>query len=102
MFPDWPYHAGGWPHQDDAERFDPDAVDPVDDVLSRRVADRLLGDPGIRSGQVVIEVQNRVAILHGWIRTAEACRAAGQHAWDTPGIVDVNNRLRPGRPGDLA
>lgn len=65
----------------------------LDEIIAREVADRFIEDPAIGSGQVVVEVQNRVVILKGWIDSAAARAAAGRQAWATPGVYDVSNRL---------
>ena len=77
------HFEGGWLPEADA-----------DIELARQVGERLMGDPEITGGHVRITVQNRVVILQGRVPTAEAKAAAGRQAWSTPGVFDVNNRLR--------
>ncbi len=62
-------------------------------MIARRVADRILDDPAILSGHLVVDVQNGVVILEGRMASAEACAAASRHAWATAGVRDVSNRL---------
>ena len=73
----------------------PYSEDPVDEMIARRVADRFRHEPEIRSGHVVVAVQNRVVILRGRVDSPEARAAAGRQAWATPGVYDVCNRLLP-------
>jgi osmotically-inducible protein OsmY len=65
----------------------------MDDVIARWVADRILDDPAILSGHLVVDVQNGVVILEGRMDSAEACAAASRQAWATAGVRDVSNRL---------
>jgi osmotically-inducible protein OsmY len=93
MYPYWPDGEGDWSTYSQGLHRQNAFGDPVDEMLARRVADRFLGDPVIRSGHVVVAVQNRVVILEGRIDSQRARDAAGQHAWETPGVFDVSNRL---------
>lgn len=93
MFPYWwPYPEGEWPRRDSAPAQQ-DSGDPLDEVLARMVADRFVLEPALGAGHVVVAVQNRVVILEGRLRSAEARAAAGRLAWDIPGVYDVSNRL---------
>ena len=62
--------------------------------LACRLLERMHRDPRLRRERICIEVQNRVVILDGTVRTAELGAAAGALAWRTPGVYDVSNRLR--------
>lgn len=89
---DWSSFAAGLPDPgpDEPEIF---SEDPFDELIARRVADRFLRAPEIRSGHVVVAVQNRVVILKGRVDSDLARAAAGKQAWSTPGVHDVCNRL---------
>jgi osmotically-inducible protein OsmY len=63
--------------------------------LACRLLDRMQRDPLLRHERICIEVQNRVVILDGVVSSAEVSAAAHDRAWSTPGVHDVNNRLRP-------
>ena len=78
------------PDPDDPEIY---SDDPLDELIARRVADRFLRDPEIRSGHVLVAVQNRVVILKGRVDSDDARAAASKQAWSTPGVYDVCNRL---------
>lgn len=65
----------------------------VDDAIARRVADRIISDPAIHSGHLVVDVQNGVVILQGRMDSEEACTAVSRQAWATAGVRDVANRL---------
>ncbi|MFI5490089.1 MULTISPECIES: BON domain-containing protein [Micromonospora] len=62
--------------------------------LACRLLDRMQRDPLLRHERICIEVQNRVVILDGVVSSAEVSAAAHDRAWSTPGVHDVNNRLR--------
>jgi len=97
MYPYWSYFTDGWPQarrsvpQPEAEAGT--GAEAVDERLAHLVADRLIAEPAIRGGQLVITVQNRVVILDGRIDSTEAKAAASRQAWSTPGVYDVCNRL---------
>ncbi|MCM4078895.1 BON domain-containing protein [Actinoplanes sp. TRM88002] len=65
----------------------------MDETVAHRVAERILDDPAILSGHLVIDVQNGVVILEGRMDCVEACAAASRQAWATAGVRDVSNRL---------
>lgn len=90
---DWSSFAAGRPDGDDAGDPEVHSDDPLDELIARRVADRFLRDPQIRSGHVLVAVQNRVVILKGRVDSDDARSAAGRQAWATPGVYDVCNRL---------
>lgn len=98
MSPHWPFSEDGWPRdpwRDDDADADRVYTDEADELLARRVADRFVNDPDLRSGHVVITVQNRVVILKGRVDSPVAKDAASRQAWATPGVFDVCNRLLP-------
>lgn len=62
--------------------------------LAALVAQRLSIDWTTRRQQITITVQNRVVILAGMVADTETRRAAGELAWDVPGVADVCNALQ--------
>jgi osmotically-inducible protein OsmY len=90
MYPYWPYWEGRANPLDDADASD---VGTVDAALARRVAERLLRPPLLDSGHLVVDVQNGVVILAGRLDSQDACDAASERVWATPGVRDVLNRL---------
>ncbi|MEU5722447.1 BON domain-containing protein [Micromonospora sp. NPDC047738] len=62
--------------------------------LAALVAQRLSIDWITRRQQITITVQNRVVILAGMVANVETRRAAGELAWEVPGVVDVCNALQ--------
>ncbi|MFF5182103.1 BON domain-containing protein [Micromonospora sp. NPDC000316] len=62
--------------------------------LACQLLERMQRDPRLRHERICIEVQNRVAILEGVITSADVSTEAHALAWCTPGVHDVNNRLR--------
>jgi anti-sigma B factor antagonist len=87
-----------WPYPDDSavpyHRSDePTPLASVDERLADQVVEQLRAD-GRTSGQhITVTVQNRVAILNGWVDSVDAAHAASQQAWHTPGVIDVCNSL---------
>ena len=57
------------------------------------VVDRLGVDPATKNDAIRVDVKRNVIILTGDVSTSLAKRAAGDDAWDTPGVVDVSNQL---------
>jgi osmotically-inducible protein OsmY len=57
--------------------------------------DRLRENPHTKDCDIKVDVKQRVVVLGGDVPTALAKRAAGDDAWDIPGVVDVSNQLRP-------
>ena len=55
---------------------------------------RGLTDPYTRDYTMEVLVRNGIVTLRGEVGSLLAKRAAGDDAWDTPGMVDVNNELR--------
>ena len=77
------------------------AAETVDERLARLVRQRLYGDPWTCLRRVRVQVQNRVVILEGQLNSAWACWVAVDHAWQTPGVVDVCDVLTgSGHVGD--
>ncbi|MCA2219016.1 BON domain-containing protein [Jidongwangia harbinensis] len=93
MHPYWSYFTDyGWSQSRRSSPGPAAARDPGRE-LAHRVADRILTDPAIRTGELEISAQNGVVILDGRIDSAAAKEAAGRHAWSTPDVHDVCNRL---------
>ncbi|WP_430495969.1 BON domain-containing protein [Micromonospora trifolii] len=63
--------------------------------LACQLLERMQRAPRLRHERICIEVQNRVVILEGMVTCADVSAAAQARAWSTPGVHDVNNRLRP-------
>ncbi|MEJ3746977.1 BON domain-containing protein [Actinomycetes bacterium KLBMP 9797] len=50
---------------------------------------------------ITVAVQNRVAILSGWVDSDEAADIATGYAWRLVGIIDVCNMLQQSEQDDL-
>ncbi|MFU8871663.1 BON domain-containing protein [Micromonospora sp. SL4-19] len=61
--------------------------------LAALVAQRLSADWATRRQQISVSVQNRVVILTGMVGDPNTRQAAGELAWDVPGVFDVCNAL---------
>ncbi|MFE9690278.1 BON domain-containing protein [Micromonospora sp. NPDC005806] len=83
-----------WPYPDFPFAGDEPEPDREDVRLAALVAQRLSIDWTTRRQQITVSVQNRVVILGGTVADAQARRAAGELAWDVPGVFDVCNALR--------
>lgn len=51
-------------------------------------------DSWVNDKDISVEVKGGVVVLNGEVDTANEKRAAGDDAWDTPGVIDVVNDLR--------
>lgn len=71
------------------------AAEPADGDIKAVVVDRLRDNPHTRDSTITVDVKQRVVILGGNVPSALAKRAAGDDAWDVPGVVDVSNQLVP-------
>ncbi|CAN5626689.1 hypothetical protein BH24ACT26_BH24ACT26_03010 [soil metagenome] len=69
-------------------------VEPSDGDIKSRLVDRLRENPRTKDDDIRVDVEHRVAVLSGDVSSTVAKRAAGDDAWDTPGVVDVSNQLR--------
>lgn len=76
--------------------WDQPEADSDDQRIEALVAQRLSIDWTTRRQQISVAVQNRVVILTGLVGDTEARQAAGELAWDVPGVFDVCNALRVG------
>ena len=77
-----------------------DPREPQQDVRKHRVAgrqrvvvERLRENPQTTDSRIKVDVKQGVVVLGGEVPTWVAKRAAGDDAWDTPGVVDVSNQL---------
>lgn len=91
-----------WPYFDDAfssRRPQQPPVETNDERLTRLVTERLHQDPRTRRQPITVTVQNRVVILAGSVDSTDAQFAAGDRAWEIPGVFDVCNALSAPRDG---
>lgn len=65
-----------------------------DAEIAEDIRNRLVWDNWVDADQVRVEVKNRVVTLTGDVDSVVEKRAAGDDAWDTPGVMDVVNNLR--------
>jgi osmotically-inducible protein OsmY len=61
--------------------------------IKSTVVDRLRENPYTRDDELKVEVEQGVVILQGKVSSPRSKRAAGDDAWDTPGMSDVSNQL---------
>lgn len=73
--------------------YDEPAPRSSDHDIKSAVIHRLHGNPHTADESFRVEVHNGVVTLAGEVATALPKRAAGDEAWDTPGVVDVNNHI---------
>lgn len=66
----------------------------TDGDIKAVVVDRLRENPHTKPHDIKVDVKQSVVILGGDVGSALAKRAAGDDAWDTPGVKDVSNQLR--------
>ena len=66
--------------------------------ITADVRSRLINDTWVDAEQDNIDVRHGVGTLTGEVDSIVEKRAAGDDAWDTPGVVDVNNQLRVRQP----
>lgn len=69
--------------------------EPTDHDIKSAVVQRLKENPHTKDDTIKVDVKQRVVILGGDVSSWLAKRAAGDDAWDTPGVVDVSNQLSP-------
>jgi anti-sigma B factor antagonist len=87
-----------WPRPDDSTAPDHRSDEPtpmasIDERLAEQVVEQLRADGRTSSQHITVTVQNRVAILSGWVDSTDAAHIASDQAWRTPGIIDVCNSL---------
>lgn len=88
----WPIPGDGFPY----ERWSRPATHP-EAAAAWRVLTRLRDDALLRDERITVEVQNRVAILHGTVRSAQARDVATRLARGVDTVDEVSNRLRLAR-----
>ena len=71
----------------------PPGEPPTDGDIKAMVVDRLRVNPATKDDEIRVDVKRNVVILTGDVASSLAKRAAGDDAWDTPGVVDVSNQL---------
>ncbi len=69
------------------------SLEPTDGDIKAIVVDRLRENPFTAEEDLKVDVKQSVVILGGEVRSTLAKRAAGDDAWDTPGVKDVSNQL---------
>jgi osmotically-inducible protein OsmY len=69
-----------------------DAV-PSDREMKSALVHRLHENLYTQDAHIKVDVDRRVIVLGGEVDSTTAKRAAGDDAWDTPGVVDVSNQL---------
>ncbi len=65
-----------------------------DEDIRRDVQDALFWDTWVDSTKVDVDVKGGVVTLTGTVDSPTEKRAAGDDAWDIPGVMDVNNNLQ--------
>ena len=66
----------------------------ADPELKALLVQRLNENPLTMEERIKVAVTRSAVILSGGVSTRIAKRAAGDDAWDTPGVADVSNRLK--------
>lgn len=90
-YPDWRYYYS-WFGEIPADS------EPSDGDLKSAVIERLQTHMHTKKEDIEVDVENGVVTLEGEVSSRLAKRSAGDDAWDTPGVVDVRNQLRPRKP----
>jgi osmotically-inducible protein OsmY len=67
---------------------------PADSDIKSQLVDRLRENPFTADSTIKVDVKQAVVVLGGDVPSTIAKRAAGDDAWDVPGVVDVSNQLR--------
>ncbi len=75
--------------------YDAPVIDPTptDYEIKSTIVDRLRQNPHTKDASIRVDVEEGVVILTGEVSSARAKRAAGDDAWDCPGVSDVSNQL---------
>jgi osmotically-inducible protein OsmY len=71
----------------------PADVVPSDREMKSALVHRLNENLYTQDAQIRVDVDHRVIVLDGEVESPDARRAAGDDAWDTPGVMDVSNQL---------
>jgi len=87
-----------WTYPDDRYYYgwygQPWLGEPTDGDIKAAVVERLRVNPFTKDDDLTVDVTKKVVILTGDVSSTLAKRAAGDDAWDTPGVVDVSNQLQ--------
>lgn len=62
--------------------------------IKKLVVERLKTNGRTKDEDIRVDVKQHVVVLGGDVSSWLAKRAAGDDAWDTPGVVDVSNQIR--------
>jgi osmotically-inducible protein OsmY len=62
--------------------------------LRRDIVNALGWDSWVDGNTINVEVVEGVVTLTGTVKTSTEKRAAGDDAWDIPGVLDVQNQLQ--------
>lgn len=73
--------------------YDSPPPPPTDGEIKSTIVDRLRDNPFTEPFDIKVDVKQSVVVLGGEVGSTIAKRAAGDDAWDTPGVVDVSNQL---------
>ncbi|HYC37244.1 MAG TPA: BON domain-containing protein [Usitatibacter sp.] len=65
-----------------------------DEAITEDVMDSIVTDPRL-SGRVGVETFNRNVTLSGHLRSSRQVDIAASNARSVPGVIDVENRIRP-------
>ena len=87
----WSYPAGGRYYYPWYDTLPP--AEPTDGDIKSMVVTRLRENAFTIDEDLKVDVKQSVVILGGKVGSAVAKRAAGDDAWDTPGVKDVSNQL---------
>lgn len=92
----WP--TGPWTYPEERYYYEwwdqaPPALPQNDGDIKSLVVDQLKANPKTSDEDLRVDVKQKVVILGGQVSSWLAKRAAGDDAWDTPGVVDVSNQL---------
>lgn len=74
--------------------YDTPVPAPTDADIKSMVVDRLRRNPYTKDSDIRVDVKQAVVVLGGDVPSVLSKRAAGDDAWDTPGVVDVSNQLQ--------
>lgn len=91
------YPAGPWLYPTQRYYYgwyaEPLPDEPSDGEIKSVVVDRLRENEFTKDDYINVDVKKSVVILTGTVSSVLAKRAAGDDAWDTPGVADVSNQL---------
>ncbi|HKH24502.1 MAG TPA: BON domain-containing protein [Acidimicrobiales bacterium] len=87
----------GWINRSDRTYYRwtdvPDAEAPPDREMKSTLVHRLRENPFTQDSSIKVDVSDRTIVLGGEVGSPEAEQVAVEDAWDTPGVVDVDNEL---------